>query len=309
MELVRASFTDKELFRLREEFNDVDADRSGYIDNDELKILLTILNDSKVPSEDEVRRVMASADQSGDGQLDFLEFLALVKSLREERKADKSLVKSVKKFLDTVKTDLLGGIMKDVDDYKVRAYRYFNADKIAKQEKREAERMRIKAEAEAKKAQEEEDRRILAEEEAMIEAKVAERDEETGLETEILFDGNDIDYPDETDVVTIHIKILIFDPDKEESTCEVIENSRKRRQPFKFKCDGGAVIPGLALSIPKMSLGMKARIICPPQFAYGEKGLPPKVPPNTTLLIEVELLSFETLEGDPEEFKEIDMST
>lgn len=61
MEKIRDSFTDKELFRLREEFNDVDADRSGYIDDDELKILLTLLNDSKVPSEDEVRRVMATA--------------------------------------------------------------------------------------------------------------------------------------------------------------------------------------------------------------------------------------------------------
>ena len=47
-EKVRLYFTDSELFSLREEFNNVDADRSGYIDDDELKVLLTILNDSKV---------------------------------------------------------------------------------------------------------------------------------------------------------------------------------------------------------------------------------------------------------------------
>jgi len=140
MEKVRDSFTDQELFKLREEFNDVDADRSGYIDDDELKILLTILNDSKVPSEDEVRRIMLEADASGDGQLDFLEFLALVKSLKDEKKANQSIIKSIKKFADTVKTDLLGGIIKDVDEYRDRAYRYFNADKIAKKEKREAEK-------------------------------------------------------------------------------------------------------------------------------------------------------------------------
>jgi len=48
MEQVRRHFTDQELFKLREEFNSVDADRSGYIDDDELKVLLTVLNDSKV---------------------------------------------------------------------------------------------------------------------------------------------------------------------------------------------------------------------------------------------------------------------
>ena len=74
---------------------------------------------------------------------------------------------------------------------------------------------------------------------------------------------------------------------------EVLENSRKRRRPFKFKLDGGAVIPGLAIVIPKLSLGTKVRVVVPPELAYGERGLTPKVPPNTTLLLEVELLSFE----------------
>ena len=105
-----------ELFQLREEFNNVDADRSGYIDDEELKVLLTILNDSKVPTEAEVRRVMAEADASGDGQLDFLEFLALVKALREEKAANKSLFKSMARLADTVKTDVLGGILADVKE-------------------------------------------------------------------------------------------------------------------------------------------------------------------------------------------------
>ena len=113
---VRDFFSEPELFRLREEFNDVDADRSGYIDDEELKVLLTILNDSKVPSESEVRRVMLEADSSGDGQLDFLEFLALVKALKEEKKAGSSMIKSLNKFMDTVKTDVLGGILKDAQE-------------------------------------------------------------------------------------------------------------------------------------------------------------------------------------------------
>ena len=52
---MKARFSTKELFRLREEFNTIDADRSGFVDGEELKVLLTILNDSRVPSEEQVR--------------------------------------------------------------------------------------------------------------------------------------------------------------------------------------------------------------------------------------------------------------
>ena len=36
------------------------------------------------------------------------------------------------------------------------------------------------------------------------------------------------------------------------------------------------------------------RVVLPPELAYGHKGLPPKIPPETTLILEVELLSFDT---------------
>jgi FKBP-type peptidyl-prolyl cis-trans isomerase len=49
-----------------------------------------------------------------------------------------------------------------------------------------------------------------------------------------------------------------------------------------------------------MSLGTKVRVIVPALLAYGEKGLPPKVPPNCDLVLEIELLSFETSGGDDE---------
>jgi FKBP-type peptidyl-prolyl cis-trans isomerase len=60
-------------------------------------------------------------------------------------------------------------------------------------------------------------------------------------------------------------------------------------------------LPGLAISIPKMSLGTKVKVICPPELAYGARGLPPKVPPNTTLVLEIELLSVETADEEPDE--------
>lgn len=69
---------------------------------------------TQVPTESEVRRVMLAADSSGDGQLDFLEFLALVKVLKDEKKKNSSFLKSFRKMIDTVQTDVLGSIKKDL---------------------------------------------------------------------------------------------------------------------------------------------------------------------------------------------------
>ena len=292
-EKIRNEFTDLELFHLREEFNNVDADRSGYIDDDELKVLLTLMNDSKVPTESEVRRIMESADTSGDGQLDFIEFLELVKGLRAEKKANKSFFKSIGKMIDTVKTDVFGDTLKEISEYKTRAYRWIHAEKIAKAERREAEKQRLKAQREAELAKQEHDRQLLADEDQKREEQAARHDEPTGLDTTVLFEGNGVDFPEDDDNVSVHIKMMIPNGKGPNGGHEVLENSRKRRRPFKFKLDGGAVIPGLAIVIPKLSLGTKVRVVVPPELAYGERGLTPKVPPNTTLLLEVELLSFE----------------
>jgi len=67
--------------------------------------------------------------------------------------------------------------------------------------------------------------------------------EETGLESTVLFQGNELDYPDEDDVVTVHIKMTTVSLEPGVAG-DVLENSRKRRRPFKFKVNGGAVIPG-----------------------------------------------------------------
>lgn len=72
---------------------------------------------------------------------------------------------------------------------------------------------------------------------------VEEREEATGLETVVLYKGNDLDFPDEDDVVSIHVKMTMV-AQKEGEPDEILENSRKRRRPFKFKVNGGAVISG-----------------------------------------------------------------
>jgi FK506-binding protein 1 len=52
------------------------------------------------------------------------------------------------------------------------------------------------------------------------------------------------------------------------------------------------VIKGWDQTLPKMSVGEKAIITCPPALAYGDQAVGGLIPPNSTLIFEVELLSF-----------------
>ena len=55
----------------------------------------------------------------------------------------------------------------------------------------------------------------------------------------------------------------------------------------------GRVIPCWTQCLQKMKVGGKARLMCPPSTAYGDKGAGGAVPPNATLTFEVELLAIE----------------
>nr|AEE62123.1 unknown [Dendroctonus ponderosae] len=58
---------------------------------------------------------------------------------------------------------------------------------------------------------------------------------------------------------------------------------------FKFRLGTGEVIKGWDIGIVGMKAGGKRKIICPPQVAYGSKGSPPAIPPNSTLVFTVTL--------------------
>ena len=45
--------------------------------------------------------------------------------------------------------------------------------------------------------------------------------------------------------------------------------------------------------ISQLTLGSKAKLTCTPDYGYGEEGAPPKIPPNSDLIFEVELLQIE----------------
>ncbi|XP_059474451.1 46 kDa FK506-binding nuclear protein isoform X2 [Neocloeon triangulifer] len=59
--------------------------------------------------------------------------------------------------------------------------------------------------------------------------------------------------------------------------------------PFKFRLGKGDVIKGWDIGVQGMKVGGKRRVICPPHMAYGNKGSPPVIPPNSTLVFDIEL--------------------
>lgn len=92
--------------------------------------------------------------------------------------------------------------------------------------------------------------------------------------------------------VTVHYTGWLYDPSKADSKGSKFDSSLDRHEPFVFFLGGGQVIQGWDEGFAGMKVGGKRTLIIPPHMGYGVHGAGGVIPPNATLIFDVELLGI-----------------
>ena len=90
--------------------------------------------------------------------------------------------------------------------------------------------------------------------------------------------------------VTVHYTGWLYDGTKPDHHGKKFDSSRDHGDPFEFKLGAGAVIRGWDQGVAGMKVGGKRTLIIPSQLGYGQRGAGAAIPPNATLVFDVELL-------------------
>ena len=92
--------------------------------------------------------------------------------------------------------------------------------------------------------------------------------------------------------VTVHYTGWLYDPSKSDGKGTKFDSSVDRHEPFVFFLGAGQVIQGWDQGFEGMKVGGKRTLIIPPHMGYGAYGAGGVIPPNATLIFDVELLGI-----------------
>ena len=106
-----------------------------------------------------------------------------------------------------------------------------------------------------------------------------------GVLKEILKEGHGTELALTNDKVYVHYTGTLLDGTK-------FDSSRDRNQKFEFDLGKGSVIKAWDIGVATMKRGEICRLVCKPEYAYGEQGSGGSIPPNSTLIFEIELFDF-----------------
>lgn len=108
-----------------------------------------------------------------------------------------------------------------------------------------------------------------------------------GTKVETIVPGDGLTFPEEGNNLRIHYDATVL------GTPQAFDSSRSRGAPLYFVLGTGYVLKKIEQILTLMSFGQHCRITLPPIHAYGLVGYPPAIPPNATIVYDVELRAIQ----------------